>query len=213
MVGLGNFGSTVADALARKGHDVIAVDRSQDAVDRIAHRVARAVVADGTRSDVLRELGCEGADAAVVSTGDDVAASVLATLALQDLSIEQIHVKVISGPHARAIDKLGATRTVFPERDTGLRLAESIASTAVINHIPLSAGFSLQEIAVPDAWVGRTLRDLDLRRRLRVAVVARHDMLRDEVSAVPDPDDPLKESDTLFVAGAVDDITRLTALR
>lgn len=209
VIGLGNFGSAVADTLARKGHDVIAVDLDQDAVDRISNRVARAVVADGTDASVLAEVGCDRADVAVIGTGDDITASILAVLALQDLKTPQIHVKVISGAHARAVEKLGVTATVFPERDTGIRLAESLASSAVLNYVPLSPGFSLQEMAVPDDWVGQSLRELNLRHTHRVSVVAVHDMLRDEVTGVPDPDTPLKESDTLFVAGEVKDLQRL----
>jgi len=209
VIGLGNFGSALADTLARKGHDVIAVDLDQQAVDRISNRVAKAVVADGTDAAVLSEVGGDRADVGVIGTGDDITASILATLALQDLNTPQIHVKVISEAHARAVEKMGVTQTVFPERDTGIRLAESLASTAVLNYVPLSPGFSLQEMAVPDSWVGQSLRDLDLRHTHRVSVVAVHDMLRDEVRGVPDPDSPLKESDTLFVAGKSEDLERL----
>ncbi len=213
VVGLGNFGSAVADALARKGHDVIAIDRSREAVDRVAHRVARAVVGDGTDGAILLEVGCDRADAAVVSTGDDIAASLLCVLALQDLGIPQVHVKVISAEHGRVVERLGVTGTVFPERDTGIQLAESLGTSTVLNYVPLSSGYSLQEMAVPDQWVGRSLRELDLRNRHRVTVVALHDMLRDEVVGVPDPDAPLKESDTLFIAGAVSDLDALGRLR
>lgn len=209
VIGLGNFGSAVAEALARKNHDVIAVDQHQEAVDRIAHRVARAVVADGTEAATLAEVGADRADVGVISTGDDITASVLAVLALQDLKVPEIYVKVISTLHGRAVEKLGITDTVFPERDSGNRLAERLGSTAVLNYIPLSPGFSLQEMAVPDPWVGRTLREIDPRRSYGLSVVALHDMLLDEVTGVPDPDVPLKESDTLFVAGTVQSLESL----
>lgn len=213
MIGLGNFGSAVADTLAGKGHDVIAVDRDQEAVDRIGNRVARAVVGDGTEPDILREVGASGADVAVISTGDDVTASILAILAAQDLRIAEIYVKVISAPHARAVDKLGVTETIFPERDTGKRLAESLGSAAVLNYIPLSPRFSVQEMAVPEQWIGKSLRQLHLRNSHQVSVVAVHDTLRDDVSGVPDPDAPLKESDTLFVAGAVESLEKISRLK
>jgi trk system potassium uptake protein TrkA len=209
VIGLGNFGSAVADTLARKGHDVVAVDKSQEAVDRMANRVARAVAGDGTELEMLKDVGCSGADVAVISTGDDVTASVLAILVAQDLGIPEIYVKVISTPHARAVEKLGVTGTVFPERDTGQRLAESLGSMAVLNYVPLSTGFSMQEMAVPRHWIGRSLRELDLRNSHQVSVVAVHDMLRDEVTGVPDPDARLKESDTLFVAGTVASLERI----
>jgi len=213
VIGLGNFGSAVADTLARKGHDVIAVDKDQEAADRIANRVAKAVVGDGTEPDILSEVGARGADVAIISTGDDVTASVLAILAAQDLKIPEIYVKVISTPHARAVDKLGVTGTVFPERDTGQRLAESLGSAAVLNYVPLSPGFSVQEMAVPEEWIGRSLRELDLRNAHQVSVVAVHDMLLDEVSGVPDPDARLKDSDTLFIAGTVGNLQKISRLR
>jgi trk system potassium uptake protein TrkA len=213
VIGLGNFGSTVADALAAKGHDVIAVDQSQESVDRISARVARAVVADGTDADVLAEVGCAKADAGVISTGDDITASILATLALRDLEVSNIYVKVISTPHARVIEKVGATETIFPERDSGIRLAESISSASILNYVALGPGFSLQEMAVPEAWIGRTLRNLDLRQSMKVTIVAVHDFLQDEVATVPDPDAPLKESDTLFVVGSTESLEALGAIR
>lgn len=212
VVGLGNFGSAVAETLARKNHDVIAVDHLQDPVDRVSNRVARAVVADGTDPAVLADIGCDRADAAVISTGEDITASILAVLAIQDLKVPDIYVKVISSPHARAVEKLGVTETVFPERDSGRRLAESLSSVSVLNYVPLSSGFSLQELAVPNAWVGRSLRELNLRDERGVSVVALHDMLRDEVIAPPDPGAPLKESDTLFVAGSVEALEPLARL-
>ncbi len=172
-----------------------------------------AVVGDGTEAAILSEVGADRADVAVISTGDDITASILAILAVQDLKIPSIHVKVISTPHARAVEKLGVTETIFPERDTGQRLAERLGTASILNYVPLSAGFSLQEMAVPDAWVGRSLRELDLRRSHRVSIVAVHDMLTDEVSAVPDPDAPLKESDTLFVAGGVGELERVGRVR
>jgi trk system potassium uptake protein len=213
VIGLGNFGSAVADTLARKGHDVIAVDKNADAVDRIANRVTRAVVGDGTEPAILAEVGADRADVAVIGTGHDITASILAALAAQDLKIPDIYVKVISTPHARAVEKLGVTGTIFPERDTGRRLAESLGSISVLNYVPLSPGFSLQEMAVPDAWVGQSLRELDIRRSHRISIVAVHDMLTGEVAGVPDPDAPLKESDTLFVAGTVADLERLAQVR
>lgn len=209
VVGLGNFGSGVAESLYAKGHDVAAVDRDEDAVDRIGPRVSRAAVGDGRQREALSGVGVGEADAAIVSTGDDLAASVLATMALRDLGVREIYVKVISRDHARIMDQLGVTETIFPERESALRLAERIVSTDILNYIQLGRDFSLQELAVPDAWVGRSLRELELPRRYRISVLALHDVLRDEILPVPDPDAPLKESDTILVAGADRDLQRV----
>lgn len=209
VIGLGNFGAGVAESLHAKGHDVIAVDLDERTVDALGPRVTRAAVGDGRQKAVLERLGADEADAAIVSTGDDLAASVLATMALRDLGVRQIYAKVISTDHARIMDQLGVTETIFPERESALRLSERIVSTEILNYIQLGRGFSVQELAVPEHWIGRSLRDLELPRRHRISVLAVHDVLNDTITPVPDPDAPLKESDTILVAGADADLERV----
>lgn len=209
VIGLGNFGAGIAESLHAKGHDVVAVDRDSGVVDRIGPRVSRAAVGDGTQKDVLERLGADAADAAIVSTGDDIAACVLAAMALHDLGVAEIYVKVISAEHARIMEQLGVTETVFPERESAIRLSERIVSTEILDYVQLGRGFSLRELAVPDPWVGRSLRDLELPRAHGVSVLAVHDVLNDTITPVPDPDSPLKESDTIFVAGSDEDLEKL----
>lgn len=210
VIGLGNFGAGVAESLHAKGHEVVALDLDERAVDRIGPRVTRAAVGDGRHTGVLERLGADDADAAIISTGDDLAASVLSTLALRDLGLREIYAKVISRDHARIMDQLGVTETIFPERESAVRLAERIVSTEILNYVNIGKGFSLQELAVPERWIGRTLRELELPRRRGVNVLAVHDVLNDRITAVPDPDAPLKESDTIIVAGADEDLERVT---
>lgn len=213
IIGLGNFGSGVAESLHAVGHEVIAVDIDEHLVDRIAPLVSRAVVADGRDARTLERAGAKGADVGVVSTGDDLTASVLTTLSLRDIGVNEIYVKVISRDHARVMEKLGVTETVFPERESALRLGTRISSQGILNYVRLGAGFSMQEMAVPDSWVGRSLRDLQLPRRYRISVIAVHDILSDEMIPVPDPDAPLKESDTLLVAGDEESLGKVARLR
>lgn len=210
VIGLGNFGAGVAESLHAKGHDVAALDMREEAVDRMGSRVSRAAVGDGRRREVLERLGGDDADVAVVSTGDDLAASVLTTLALRDLGVREIYVKVISADHARIMEQLGVTETIFPERESAIRLSERIVSTEILNYIQLGREFSMQELAVPEHWIGKSLRELELPRRYKVSVLAVHDVLRDEILPVPDPDAPLKESDTILVAGADAHIRRVS---
>ncbi len=210
VIGLGNFGTGVAETLHGRGYEVVAVDRQERLVDRIAPEVSRAAVGDGTDAEVLREIGAEDVDAAVVSTGDDLTASILATLALRDLGVEEIYVKVISDDHARIMDKIGATETVFPERESAVRLGIRITSRTILNYVRLGPGFAMQEMAVPEEWIGQSLRELELRGRENVTVIAVHDVLNDEILPVPDPDAPLKESDTLLVVGADADLERVS---
>ena len=209
IIGLGNFGSAVAQALHEAGHDVATVDTNEETVDRMVGKVARAAVGDGRSIDVLRKVGAEEADAGIVSTGDDITASLLATLALKDLGVQEIYVKVISHDHARVLEKMGVTETIFPERESGFRLATRIASRGILNYIAVGPGFGIQEMAVPESWIGEPLRRLGLPKRFKVTIIAVHDMLRDEMVPVPDPDGPLKDSDTLLILGRDEDLARL----
>jgi trk system potassium uptake protein len=213
VIGLGNFGMAVAESLAKKGVDVIAVDRRQELVDRIAEWAARSVVCDGTNAAVLKEVGAKGADVGIVSTGDDITASILAVLALKDVGVREIHVKVISEQHARVVEKLGVTGTVFPERDSGRRLAEAVVSQEILSFFPLSEDFAMQEMAIPDSWLGESLKALDIRRRFNIGVIAVKDMLTGSIAGIPDPDAPLKDSDTLFVSGAPADLARVATIK
>ena len=209
VIGLGHFGSWVARALHAEGHEVLAVDRRADLVDRYAEGVTRGVVGDATDRSLLDEIGAGGSDAAVVSTGGDLAASILATQALRDLGVEEIYVKVTSEEAARALETFGVTETIFPEREVAYRLAHRLPSKTIMEYIPLAEGHSIQELAIPDAWLGRSLRELALPREHGIQVVALYDVLAGELDVVPDPDQPLKESDVAIVVGSDERIASL----
>lgn len=212
IVGLGNFGSSVAEALYSHGHDVIAVDTDEEAVDNIASHCSRAAVGDGRETDTLEEIGAEGADAGVVSTGDDITASILSTLALKDLGVETVYVKVISDNHARIMRQLGAAETVFPERDSGVNLASRISEKGVVNYVRMGRNLSVQELVVPEDWRGHTLRELSVRAEYGVSVVGIHDTTVDEMIVPPDPDDTLHRTDTLILAGTDEAIKKVAQL-
>lgn len=209
VVGLGNFGSVVAESLYKSGHDVTTVDTREEMVDRMAQRTSRAAVGDGRNIDVLRKIGADEADAAVVSTGDDLTASILAVLALRDLKVPEIYVKVISSDHARVMEKMGVTETIFPERESGIRLAMRLGGIGILNFIQIAPGVSIQEMAVPESWIGRTLGELELPKHYRISVVALYDVLHDEIVTVPDLEAPLKDSDTLLILGRDPDLAKL----
>ncbi|TWT80710.1 Ktr system potassium uptake protein A [Planctomycetes bacterium CA13] len=212
MIGLGNFGASVAEALSANGAEVIAVDLDGDAVDRIASNVTKAAMGNGTDIATLERLGAEGADAAVISTGDDITASILATMSLRDLHVADVYVKVNSRDHARVMDRIGVTETVFPERESAISLGTRMGGKAVLNHVRLGNEFSIQEMAVPGAWQGHTLRELALRQKYEITVVALHDILQDTISSTPDPDAKLKDSDTLLIAGSDETLARVAEL-
>jgi trk system potassium uptake protein TrkA len=213
IVGLGNFGASVAETLTAIGHDVAALDLDHERVDAMSRLVSRAAAGDGTDVRTLRRIGAEDADATVISTGDDITASALTALVMRDLGVQEIFVKVVSHDHARLIEKIGVTETIFPERESGIRLGKRISSRSLLNYVQLGADFSVQEMVVPSSWVGRSLRDLQLPRRHGISVVAVHDVLMDEIHPVPDPDAPLKESDTLLVTGRDENLSKAASQR
>ena len=214
VIGLGEFGTSVAETLYAAGDDVIAVDLREERVNRMAAHASRAVVGDGRERDILERIGAKGADAGIVSTGDDLGASILAVMALRDIGVKNLYVKVMSYEHARVLERLGVTETVFPERESGAALAMRLGGGgSVLNYVRLGGEFSLQEIAVPKEWIGKTLRQLALPAKYKIVIVAIHDFLRDELIPVPDPDEPLKDSDTLLLAGNIDQLSKLSHLK
>ncbi|MEX0747447.1 MAG: TrkA family potassium uptake protein [Rhodothermales bacterium] len=213
VIGLGIFGEGIAETLYQQGNEVIALDINEEKINRISPRVTRAIVGDGRSMDILDKAGARDADAAVVSTGDDISASILAVMALRDIGAPDIYVKVISHDHARILRKIGVTETVFPERESSQNLAQRLVhGEALLNYIHLSGDFSIQEMAVPNAWKGKSLRELQLRMKHNVSVIAVRDVLTDQLVAVPDPDAPLKDSDTLLVAGNGANLTRIARI-
>lgn len=201
VVGLGHFGGWAARALFAQGHEVIAIERSPELADRLRDQVTAAVVGDATDRALLRQVGAAEADAAIISTGQDLATSILATLALRDLGVKDIYVKVGSAEAARALEAFDVRETIFPEREVADRLAHRITSKSVLEYVPLAPGFSIQEVAIPDGWLGRSLRELALPSTHGIQVVALHDVLAGSVEVVPDPGRPLRESDVAIVAG------------
>jgi len=212
IVGLGNFGASVAEALYSRGHDVIALDVDERAVDEIAPHCTRAAVGDGRQVETLREIGAEEADAAVVSTGGDITASILSTMALTDLGIDTVYVKVLSHNHARVMVRMGAAETIFPERESALNLASRISEQGVLNYVRMARNLSVQEMVVPDAWQGSTLRDLAVRAEFGLSVVGIHDTTTDEMIVPPDPDETLAATDTLLLAGPDEALERVAEM-
>lgn len=213
VVGLGIFGEGIATALYKQGHDVVALDAEEDRVNRVAPQVSRAAVGDARQIEVLERLGAKDADVAIVSTGQDISASILATMALRDLGVPRIYVKVISFDHARILRKIGVTETVFPEHESAQNLAQRIThGESLLNYVRLADDFSMQEMAVPNKWLGQTLRDLELRPKHGVSVIAVRDVLTDKLNPVPDPDAPLKDSDTMLLAGSEDSLERIAEI-
>lgn len=211
VIGLGAFGLWFARTMQELGHEVIAIERDETLVDRHAEWVAQAVAGDATDPALLERICVREVDAAVVATGEELSTAILTIMALRDLGVREIYAKAGSVNAARALDRLGVTEAVFPERDAGSRLAHRIVSRAVLDYVPIGDGCSMQEIAVPEDWTGHTLIELEPREKLGLQVVAVRDALTGELTLPPDPGALLKPSDSLLVAGRDEGLEKLSA--
>ena len=199
VIGLGRFGAEMALKLYDCGEDVLAIDTDENIIDKLADRVTRAVAADARDLDVLRKLGVDGFDRAVVAVGSDLAASALITMNLKTLGVPFILCKAHDDTYREILEKLGADRVIIPEREMADKLAKGLTTAGVMEYIELSNEFGIVEMPPPREWIGKTIRALELRSRYGANVIA----LRrgDELRIPPDIDTPLDDSCILVVLG------------
>lgn len=199
VIGLGRFGSSVARQLCRLGAEVLAIDVRSDLVQQIAPDVTHAVVGDAQDKEVLRALGAGHFDCALIAIGDDLAASVLTTMNLKELNVPYIVCKAHDETHRRVLEKLGVDRVVIPEREHGERLARSLHSHNVLDYIELSEAYGILEIPAPKSWVGKTLKELNVRAKLGVNIIAVESDGKTNVS--PAADYCIQAGDMMVVLG------------
>lgn len=213
IIGLGNFGSSLARRLAEAGQHVSVIDTDPKALARVQDVVEQAVAADATDRAVLEELGIDLVDAAVVSLGDDLGASILVTLHLREMKIKRIVAKAVSPEHEKILKRVGANEVVFPERDMALRLAGTLADPNLLDYLPIGQEYSVAELAPPRSFIGKTLVELDLRRNFGINVIAVRELVPERLVVLIQPDFVIKDSDVLIVVGKQEDIERLNRVR
>jgi trk system potassium uptake protein TrkA len=212
VIGLGNFGSSVAQHLATKGCQVVCVDQDMEKVQAMKDFVLHAVQADATDESALRAIGISEVDVAVISLGDNREASILTAMILQDLGVKEIVVKVVSDLHARVLKRLGVSRVVFPEKDMGRRVAEKLVAPRILEHLELSEEYGIEEVVPPEEFVNETIGDLKLRTRFGVSVLAIRRQKaagKEEVVVNPTRDDRILPGDLLIVIGHEADLEKL----
>lgn len=213
VIGMGRFGAAIAVALYEQGHDVMAVDKCSDKIQAIADKVTHAVTADITDEEVIKSLGIGNFDAVIISIASDMETSILLTVMLRDLNVKYIIAKAQNDIHARILEKVGADKIVFPERDTAYRIAHNIAISNVINYIEVYPNFNIVEIEIPSKWQGKDLKDLSLRVRYGLNVIAVKDTRSDNIDTNPGADTVLKNGQTLVVSGTEDAIKEIEKIK
>jgi len=209
VFGLGKFGRFVATELGRAGWDVLAMDQSQNRAQAVKDVVSEAVVGNAVDRETLAGLGLEGTEVAIVSLGQNMAGSILLTLYLKELSVERILVKALNVDHALVLSRVGATRTIIPEREMAQRLAYSLHRPDVMEFIPLGPDQAIVELEVPPDFVGRSLSELDLRRTRGLQVLAVKEPGAGQVQPVIDPDMVFSPGAVVIILGRSQDLARL----
>ena len=199
VIGLGRFGKTLARQLCALGGQVLAIDVHSDLVQQVANDVTHAVVGDAQDKEVLRALGVRDFDCAIIAIGGDLAASVLTTMNLKELGVPYIICKAHDDTHRRVLEKLGVDRVIIPEQENAQRLARSLNSHNVLDYIELSEEYGILEIPAPKSWIGKTLKELNVRAKLGVNIIAVESGKKTNVS--PSADYQIREGDAMVVLG------------
>ena len=205
VIGLGLFGSSVARQLCALGAEVLAIDTNSELVQQISSDVTNAVVADARDAEVLRALGAHECECAVVAIGDDLAGSVLATMNLKELGVKHIVCKAHDEVHRKVLEKLGADKVVIPEKEVAEKLSRSLTSHNVLDFIELSNDYGIVEIPTPKTWVGKNLKELDVRAKLGVNIIAIE--RNGKISVSPRAEFVIEKNDILVVLGDYDSLT------
>lgn len=207
VIGLGRFGSAVALELERLGHEVLAIDRSEQRVNDIARDVTHALELDAADEDALRGAGAADFTTAIVAISSDAESSIFATMVLKRLGVRNVIAKAGSVLHGEILARAGADRVVFPERETGLRLAHSFNVPNVIDYLDVAPGFGIEKLRAPKSFIGRTLGDLNLKGTLGLMPIAVR--RGSQVFVNPARDERIGETDELILIGRDEKLERL----
>ncbi len=199
VIGLGRFGSAAARELMALGHEVLAIDDSEAKVNEIASQVTHAVELDASDEQALKDVGAADFEHAIVGISSNTEASIFATMALKNLGVRNVTAKAANQLHGRILERVGASRVVYPEREMGAQLAHSFSIPHVVDYLDVAPRFGIVKVRPPDAFVGKTLRELDFPGQLALTPVA----LRrgKQVTVNPHRDERIEATDELILVG------------
>ena len=208
VIGLGQFGMSVAETLAESDCDVLAIDAREENIQEIADKVTYAVRADVREPEVLRTLGVQNVDVAVIAVAENMEASIMATMQAKELGVPYVLAKAMNALHGKILEKIGADRVIYPEQSMGLRVARNLMSGGFLDVFELSTEFSMAEFPVPTEWVGKSLQELQLRESHDINIIAIK--VGDDVEINLDPVKPLEADWHLMAIGKNKVLERLT---
>lgn len=207
VIGLGRFGSAAARELMALGHEVLAIDDSEAKVNEIAPEVTHAVELDASDEHALRDVGAGEFEHAIVAMSSNTEASIFATMALKNLGVRNIVAKAATPLHGKILERVGADRVVYPEREMGQRVGHSFSIPHVLDYIDVAPRFGIMKVSPPASFIGKTLRELDIQGRMSLTPIA----LRrgSKVTVNPHQDERITETDELILMGLDEKLERL----
>lgn len=203
VIGLGRFGSSVAETLAKQGYEVLGIDIDEHRVTAMSRILTQAVTVSEVNDEVLAALGVKECDVGVVGMAD-IESSIIISQILKDFGIKMVVSKAKSELHGRVLQRIGVDRVIFPERDMGIRLANSLISNTIVDYIELSKEYNVFEVPTPAKFVGKTLLEANLRADYKISVIAVK--RADEVVVAPGANFRIQAQDKLVVIGKNNDI-------
>ena len=213
VIGMGEFGFYVAKTLFEQGHEVIAIDINRNQVQAVSNYCTEAIVMDATETQSLKALGLEEMDAVVVSIGTHISSSIMICLHLQEFGVKKILAKALGEDHKKILKKVGATEIINPEMAMAIRVAKGLSTPNILDFIPLAEGFDLLQVDPPREFIGKSLKELDLRAKYGVHIIAIKELVPENFILVPPADFVIKDSDLLIIVGKDEDIKRVKGLK
>jgi len=220
VIGLGTFGYNVAVELAKKGISVLAIDNNQELVNRISDYVDQALVVDATDGKAISDAGVMDCDSVIISIGESIETSILATLIVKELGVKNIIVKCSSLWHSKVAAKIGADKVVYPEFEMAKKLVDSVVTPNILEQIELSKDYNLVEIVAPKEFWGKTIKNSEIRTKYGVNIIAIRRQapfiddegqsdIKEEVNMVPGPNDEILQNDVLVIIGSEESLAKL----
>lgn len=209
VIGLGRFGTAIAQELYRLRQEVVALDPNEEQVQRISNTVTYAAAGDARDEAVLQSIGVRNFDYVIVTIGSSIENSVMTTVLLKEMGAKYIIAKAQNKLHYKILEKIGADRVVFPEMDMGQKLAQRLVSSNILDYIELSPDYSIAELGVPKSWVGKNLAQIGVRAKYGVSVIAIRNQGKKDLLLSPGADCALKKEQVLVVLGGNEKIREM----
>lgn len=209
VIGLGSFGSNLVKTLAKKNVEIIAIDIDETKVNEIKDVATQPVTMDATNKENLASIGITDVDCVVVSTGPSLEPSIMIVYILKELGLKKIIAKALSEEHEKILLLVGANEVYFPERDIAKKIGTQLSFKNLLDYLPIESGFVIQEIAPPDSFIGKSLGEINLRKKYNITVIAIKSIIPESSTMNPGADFLIKESDIMLVFGSDVDIEKL----